>query len=159
MIGEFQGAYRFLSNFYPAEVVLSPDGYEELTLPTVEHAYQALKAGNVADFCPRAGVTYEQYTQMTPGQAKRLGRGVTLRSDWGQVKVAVMLGLLRQKFAHPHLAEMLLATSDEVLVEGNRWHDTFWGKCHCPRHRGKGLNQLGKLLMQVRKEIRGLTVE
>lgn len=38
MISEFQGQYRFLSNFWPAVVQL--DG---IYYPTVEHAYQAAK--------------------------------------------------------------------------------------------------------------------
>ncbi|GAH15684.1 unnamed protein product, partial [marine sediment metagenome] len=38
VIQEFQGEYRFLSSFYPAEVEL--DG---VTYPTVEHAFQAAK--------------------------------------------------------------------------------------------------------------------
>src|SRR6185369_8674281 len=35
---EFQGDNRFLSNFFPAEVI-----YEGITYPTAEHAYQAAK--------------------------------------------------------------------------------------------------------------------
>lgn len=42
MIKEFQGEYRWLSNFWPARVVL--DGVE---YPTVENAYQASKADEV----------------------------------------------------------------------------------------------------------------
>ena len=39
MINEFQGDYRFLSNFHPAEVEM--DG---IKYPSVEHAYQAAKS-------------------------------------------------------------------------------------------------------------------
>ena len=35
------------------------------------------------------------------------------------------------------------------LVEGNTWGDRFWGVCG-----GVGLNWLGRLLMQVRDEVR-----
>ena len=41
-----------------------------------------------------------------------------------------------------------MATGNAVLVEKNDWGDTFWGVCS-----GKGENYLGRLLMQVRKEI------
>jgi predicted NAD-dependent protein-ADP-ribosyltransferase YbiA (DUF1768 family) len=43
----------------------------------------------------------------------------------------------------------LLETGDAELIEGNDWGDTFWGVCG-----GKGNNFLGKLLMEVRKELR-----
>lgn len=72
-----------------------------------------------------------------------------MRDDWERVKLAVMLDLLRQKFAHADLRAQLIATSDDVLVEGNTWGDTFWGMCN-----GVGLNHLGRLLMQVRAEVR-----
>jgi predicted NAD-dependent protein-ADP-ribosyltransferase YbiA (DUF1768 family) len=57
--------------------------------------------------------------------------------------------LVRRKFADPELAEKLLATGDEELVEGNTWNDRFWGVC-----RGEGRNELGKILMRVRAELR-----
>lgn len=34
------------------------------------------------------------------------------------------------------------------LIEGNTWGDTFWGVC-----RGKGENNLGKILMRLRSEL------
>lgn len=53
------------------------------------------------------------------------------------------------KFAIPELKEMLLATGDEELVEGNYWHDTIWGVCD-----GVGENHLGKMLMEIREDLR-----
>ena len=135
-IEEFQGEYRFLSNFYPCAVKFDGQFY-----PTVEHAYQAAK-------------TYDKAAQNVirqaekPGQAKRLGRRVTLRPDWERVKESVMIGLLRQKFSEPVLQKRLLATGQRELIEGNDWNDTYWGVC-----RGRGENKLGKLLMEVRKEL------
>lgn len=62
-----------------------------------------------------------------------------------------MLNLLRYKFSqHMDLREALLATGDAVLVEGNWWGDTFFGVC-----RGEGENWLGRMLMQVREELKG----
>ena len=40
------------------------------------------------------------------------------------------------------------ATTQYIHVEGNNWNDTFWGVC-----RGKGRNELGKVLMKVRSEL------
>lgn len=85
----------------------------------------------------------------TPGAAKRVGKTLTLRPDWEQVKDAIMLDVLRLKFALPDLRYKLLCTANVQLVEGNTWGDTYWGVCN-----GRGANKLGELLMQVRNEIR-----
>ena len=82
-----------------------------------------------------------------------MGKTVVLRKDWEPQKVNVMLDLLRRKFRQPDLRKMLLDTGDQKLVEGNGWHDNFWGKCICAKC-PKGKNVLGQLLMQVRSELR-----
>lgn len=80
--------------------------------------------------------------------AKRLGKTVTMRDDWDEIKVDIMREIVQAKFdQHEHLREMLLATEDAILEEGNHWGDTFWGVC-----RGKGLNMLGKILMDLREQ-------
>ena len=43
---------------------------------------------------------------------------------------------------------MLIKTGNTELIEGNFWGDTFWGICD-----GVGENNLGKILMRVRKEL------
>ncbi len=134
----FFGAYRFLSNFWPAPVRLAGDRF---LYPTVEHAYQAAKT----DLRYRAGVQ----SARTPADAKRQARALPLLPDWESRKLRVMEDLLRQKFSHPGLRRLLLATGDAELVEGNSWGDTFWGVC-----RGRGQNHLGRLLMAIRAEIR-----
>jgi len=48
-----------------------------------------------------------------------------------------------------HILERLLATGDQELIEGNTWGDRFWGVCD-----GEGQNQLGRLLMELRNELR-----
>jgi ribA/ribD-fused uncharacterized protein len=135
-IESFHGEYRFLSNFWPA--IVEMDG---IIYPTVEHAYQAAKT-----FDQSARLKIQALRE--PGNAKRAGRRVSLRPDWEAVKLDVMLSLLRSKFTEKSLADKLLATGEYELLEGNEWGDTFWGVC-----RGIGHNHLGKLLMQVRKEL------
>ena len=137
MIKEFKGEYRFLSNFVDAPVELDGVWYY-----TVEHAYQAAKT---LDPIEREKVQIMD----KPGDAKRFGKKLTLRADWEQVKLGIMLKLLRQKFSRLVFKEQLLETGDQELVEGNKWHDTFWGVCN-----GVGENHLGKLLMQVREELK-----
>jgi ribA/ribD-fused uncharacterized protein len=141
-IDEFIGPYRFLSNFYPAVVKYKSNNY-----PTVEHAYQAAKT---VDDCTRMLICAAK----SPGIAKRMGRRVNLRSDWEEVKLDVMLGLLRQKFSTDPLKTKLLDTYPAELIEGNDWGDTFYGICH-----GVGQNHLGKLLMRVRGEILGSVLD
>jgi len=139
-ITSFKGAYAFLSNFTPAVVRLPGS---DRKYPTVEHAYQAAKTTD-------DDTRYAIWSARTPGRAKRLGQKVQIRPDWEDVKLGVMLGLLRQKFGdHEVLQTQLLATGDMDLVEGNGWGDTYWGVCA-----GVGENHLGQLLMQVRREIR-----
>lgn len=139
MIDSFTGVFSFLSNFYPAPP------------PSLEHHYQAAKATSDAG---RAFVL----SAATAGEAKRRGRRiVNIRQDWEEVKVQVMMDLLRTKFVlGSNLAKALVLTGSAELVEGNRWHDNFWGNCSCVRCGGTpGQNHLGKLLMQVRSELRG----
>lgn len=136
MINSFEGKYAFLSNFYE-----HPISEGSLTFPTNEHYFQAMKT---LDLTERIAITRAG----TPGQSKRMGRSVKLRSDWEDIKLSVMETALRLKFADPELAAMLKATGDEELVEGNWWNDTFWGVCN-----GVGENNLGKLLMKIRAEL------
>lgn len=136
-IESFSGEYRFLSNFFPSEIEV-----EGKTYATVEHAFQALKTENPTE---REIVR----SARTPGQAKKLGRRVTLRPDWNTARVGVMKMLLEKKFTDKVLRAELLATDNADLIEGNYWNDTFWGVC-----RGRGENWLGKLLMEVRERLR-----
>ena len=130
----FRGDLWFLSNFFPAPVVL--DG---VTYATVEAAYQAAKTLHrpSREVVRRAAI---------PGQAKRLGHTLILRPDWEAVKLQVMEALLRQKFADPKLRARLAAIEGEI-VEENTWGDVWWGRC-----RGRGENHLGRLLMRIRDE-------
>jgi hypothetical protein len=137
-IKEFQGKYRFLSNFWPAKVFL--DGFQ---YPTVEHAYQAAKT---FDLKKREEIRNAD----KPGLAKRLGKKVSIRKDWEKIKISIMYNLVKQKFFNNSiLKESLLSTGDEELIEGHTWNDTFWGICN-----GVGQNNLGKILMKIRNEIK-----
>ncbi len=136
-ITSFSGKYRFLSNFWPCEIKI-----DDLTYPSVEHAFQASKTTSSIE-------KIEIYDADTPGKAKRLGKKVTLREDWETVKVYIMGFLLDEKFKNPTLRKALLDTGSVELIEGNTWGDTFWGVCD-----GQGENTLGKLLMDLRDDIR-----
>ena len=137
MIDKFDGEYAFLSNFY-----YSPFMFQGRQYPTVEHFFQAHKAKTYEDFI-------SVLVEPTPKGAKQVGRNIKMREDWETVRDTIMLEGLRAKFSIKGLREKLLATGDEELIEGNHWHDTYWGVCN-----GVGKNKLGKMLMQVREEIR-----
>ena len=137
MIDKFENEYAFLSNFYDSPITIG-----DITYPTVEHYFQAMKT---MDIDARRKIA----AAATPGQAKRMGRSVNLRPDWEAVKFDIMRAGLVAKFSIPELREKLLATGEERLVEGNWWGDRFWGQC-----KGKGLNMLGLLLMEIRTTLK-----
>ena len=140
-IEQFQGPYRFLSNFYPAVVE-----FEGITYPSVEHAYQSAKTLDRAERQRIAAIA-------DPAEAKRAGRALQYRADWETVKFDVMERCVRDKFTrHADLREKLLATGDTELEEGNTWDDRIWGVS--PPGSGQGENRLGKILMKVRAELR-----
>jgi ribA/ribD-fused uncharacterized protein len=137
-IDNFSGQYEFLSNFHPSPITYSGDEFA-----TAEHAFQASKTGNSEQ---REKVR----TAKTPGEAKRLGKKVTLRPDWNSIRLRIMSEILRKKFAPgTNLAKQLVETGDVRLVEGNTWNDKFWGIC-----KGIGYNHLGQILMEIRAELK-----
>lgn len=140
MIKHFTEKYAAFSNFWKIPIQL--DGIEYKSL---EHAYQAAKTLISQE---REEIRKAMYA----GQAKYLGQKVTLREDWESIKLRVMEELLIQKFSDPELSSLLAGTNNEEIIEGNYWHDTFWGVCLCDRHNGRGQNYLGKLLMKIRND-------
>jgi ribA/ribD-fused uncharacterized protein len=137
-IDSFSGEYRFLSNFWQHPVYMGGKRY-----PTNEHAFQAAKTTHVLEKEEIRGAE-------TPGLAKRLGRTLSMRKDWEDIKQEVMYRINRQKFLYnDELGDRLIATGDAELIEGNHWGDTYWGVCS-----GQGQNHLGKILMRVREDVR-----
>ena len=98
-INKFTGQYKFLSNFY----IISQG-------KTAEHVYMASKT---IDPKEREAI----FDCKTAAQAKRLGRKVTLRPNWDRLKLPFMEKIIRWKFSHKHLADMLIATGDDELIE------------------------------------------
>jgi len=139
-IGSFSGEYRFLSNFW-----MVPIPFENVWYPSVEHAYQAAKTLDAAEKTLIKNAS-------TASEAKRLGKHVKIRPDWESVKIDYMKYLVWYKFSmYPEMGKKLLDTKDAELVEGNTWNDTFWGVCN-----GLGQNWLGKILMEVRDQVRSI---
>ncbi len=143
-IARFADEWGFLSNFFPAVLL-----WEGIHFPSSEHAFNAGKTLKIEDRIRIAAAP-------TAAEAKRIGRSVTLRPGWDEVvRYQVMAAVLRAKFTcRADRVRLLLSTGDRELVEGNTWHDTHWGVCTCRTH-GFGENHLGRLLMDLRGELRG----
>ena len=140
-VTEFWGEYRFLSNFYEA-----PFEWSGVLWMTSEHAYQAAKTQVESE-------RLRIIEAPTPQAAKRLGKSVTMRDDWNEVRVGIMYEIVSEKFyQNPGLKQKLLATGTAVIEEGNTWGDKILGIC--PPGSGIGRNELGKILMKLRNEIR-----
>ena len=134
MINHFNRKYFFLSNFYECPVF-----YDGLVYNSTEAAFQAAKILSGREY----------FTKMNPPAAKKEGRRVNLREDWEEVKMGVMYDVCYAKFAfNPILKEKLLKTGDKHLEEANHHGDMIWGTVD-----GEGENNLGKILMQIRKDL------
>lgn len=155
-IDQFEGEFEFLSNFFK---LLVPIVWGDISFDTVENAYQASKSNN--------HMIRVAFSKMKPGKAKRQGAkiltsGVSVNRWWNDdFKLRLMERLVRLKFTtNPELAEKLLATGDREIIEGNNWHDNFFGVCrcnNCPEEKrvpAELQNQLGKILMKIRAELR-----
>lgn len=145
-ISSFRGRYYFLSNF--ADI---PVTFEGLTYANAEAAFHAAKIEPSDAVDQKTGATRKTFTTLPPNKAKALGRRVNLRPEWNHIRLAVMTEIIRSKFATEPLKSYLLATNDEELIEGNTWNDRFWG---VDTRSWQGANNLGKILMQVRDELR-----
>jgi hypothetical protein len=139
MIKEFQKENRWLSNFVPCTIILEGKIYS-----SVEHAYMSAKCTDQE---------WKLFCQKTkkPGQVKKASRGIKLRSNWEEIKIDIMKECLKQKYNQEPYKTKLKETGDQFIQEGNWWNDKFWGVC---LKTGKGKNILGKLIMEIRKEIR-----
>lgn len=141
-IDAFRGRWTKLGNYSSCVVFFGKHAYQ-----SVEHAYQAQKSTD-----PSIQKLIRDCA--TPAVAKKLARSVILRPDWDLVKISIMSDLLREKFCQEPEKSILLSTKDHDLIEGNWWHDNFWGDCSCIRcDTIKGQNNLGRLLMIVRSEL------
>lgn len=152
-INSFRGRFVFLSNFYSCKIE-----HKGITYPSVEHYYVALKVTGM-QFIDGVYYTGADFRELIAkikdtNDVKKIGKIVKIRSDWNEKKLGFMEWGVREKFKDINLADELLSTGDLELIEGNNWHDVFWGKCSCPRCNGGGQNHLGKILMKVREELK-----
>ncbi len=174
--------YGVLSNYYVHARPLHYD-MSNGTYASAEHLYQSLKYDY--DGAPPVNAEHAEAirTARTPGIAKALAtphatgsalrfpwqkkansearlfalRGSKLRPGWVDelIRVREMRSVLRLKFAaDAHCRRILLQTGERPLHEASP-SDPFWGA----GPNGRGPNQLGRLLEEVRAEIRAKNSE
>jgi N-glycosidase YbiA len=133
--------YGCFSNFSAHPFTL-----DNLRWRTSEHYFQATKFAGHPDHV-------EALRNMpSPMQVAKAGRSRArpLRPDWEAVKDDVMRQALRAKFTqHLDIRTVLLETGEEDIIE-NTTKDHYWGIGSS----GTGLNMLGKLLVELRSELR-----
>lgn len=98
-----------------------------------------------------------------PQQCKILGRSKEINfcdEVWDENKEKIFLEVLRDKFKLTELREQLLSTGERELVEASPY-DTIWGIGMRENHpdvtdkkKWRGQNLLGKLLTELREEIK-----
>jgi ribA/ribD-fused uncharacterized protein len=130
--------YGFLNNFYRSRFFIYNRWWN-----WVEAPYQAMKT-----IIPEERDRI--WAATTPRESRDLGQKVTMHDSWDKIKVEVMYQCCLAKFTqNQDLMDKLMATGDEELIEDSPI-DSFWG-CGAD---GQGQNNLGKVLMRVRKDLR-----
>ena len=122
-----------------------------IRIPTSEALYQACRYPN------RPEVQRLIIGQRSPMTAKMKAKrfiGDT-RRDWDNVRVRIMRWCLRVKLAQhwTTFGRLLLSTGDAPIVEDSR-KDAFWGAKRTNDGELVGTNALGRLLMELREELK-----
>ncbi|MDQ1289340.1 MAG: hypothetical protein QG622_2906 [Actinomycetota bacterium] len=142
------------SQWWPAAFAVDGVAY-----PSAEHWMMAGKARLFDDADGLAAVM----TARSPGAAKAAGRTVRGfdEQQWAAARYGIVLAGSLAKFTqHPDLAEVLLRTGNQILVEASPL-DRIWGIGLSADHpdatrpsRWRGLNLLGFALMDTRERLR-----
>ena len=118
----------------------APFEHEGSTYKTIEHAYWALSTdeAEAREEIERAPRAYD---------ARTIGQAAPRREGWSDMRLAIMLSLLRAKFRqYPDLADRLIATGNSRLINSVAF-SSYWGTD------SGGRNWFGRLLEIVRSEL------
>lgn len=120
----------------------SPQVVDGIIYPTNEHYYQAQRS-NLIEFHDWIKDAPNPFAAMKAGRALRPHEVIF---DWDTKKFEVMLKGLRAKYSQNLVLRKKLLDTGDMSIHENSPTDMVWGI--------KGKDMLGKLLMQVRKELR-----
>jgi len=124
--------------------------------PSSEALYQACRFPHLPD-------VQQDIARQTSGMAAKMKskphRSAT-REDWLRIRVRVMRWVLRVKLAQhmKRFGGVLLATGDAPIVERST-KDRYWGAEESRDGTLEGQNVLGRLLMELREELRAKSLE
>lgn len=119
---------------------------------TAEALYQACRYPHLPEV---QRMILNESSPMTAKMRSKPYRGES-RPDWERVRIPIMKWCLRVKLLYnwEKFSELLLETGDKPIVEDSR-KDNFWGAKPCPdRDTLTGQNVLGRLLMELRDQLR-----
>jgi ribA/ribD-fused uncharacterized protein len=147
--------FGFLSNYHEAAIVVDGE-----TWRSTEFYYQAQKSDDAEYREAIRNATSADHAKGIGSDPRRSrksrkrswfnGRLDKMRPDWNDVKLDVMRRAVAAKFGqNPNLQAQLLATGDAEIIEDSNFDD-FWGL----GRDGAGTNWMGRVLMQLREELR-----
>lgn len=124
----------------------------DILVPSAEALYQSCRFPHAPQIQQKI---IDQKSPMTAKMVSKPHRHVT-RPDWMQIRVRVMRWVLRVKLAEhwSRFGDLLFQTDDRPIVEDSR-KDPFWGALREADDTLVGMNVLGRLLMELREELKG----
>ena len=137
-----------LSNMAPG----FPLWVNSVRIRTSEALYQACRFPHLPNVQRRI---IDEHSPMTAKMRSKPFRKDS-RPDWDAVRVRIMRWCLRVKLAQNwrEFSRLLLATGDLPIVEQSR-KDDFWGAKVAEDGTLVGMNVLGRLLMELREQLKG----
>lgn len=147
VVGFYEREFYVFSNFSSFQV-----DWRGRVWPTSEHAYQAARYMGVADdLVERVAQARSAHEAWELGTKENKSRQLP---DWHNIKIETMYDICRAKLLqNPYVEKKLRLTNNEYLVEDSPV-DSFWGW----GEDRQGRNELGKVWMKLREELRHGTV-
>jgi ribA/ribD-fused uncharacterized protein len=142
VIGFYEREFYVFSNFSSFKI-----NWQEKLWTTSEHAYQASKFVRTSP-----ALAQSIFDAKSAHEAYKLAKDHVnyLPKNWDKIKSDIMIDICRHKLEqHPYVRHKLLQTGNLLLVEDSP-KDSFWGWGSDK----KGKNELGKIWMKLRKEIK-----
>lgn len=130
-----------------------PLNVNDTPIRTSEALFQAIKFSHLPE------VQKEIIEQKSPiivyRKKKKYEKLGKMRPDWEDVKVDVMRWCLHVKLAQnwEKFSALLLETGERPIVEKSD-HDDFWGAKMVDEQTLRGMNMLGRLLMELREKVK-----